>query len=92
MVKVLQWLLSQNGYSAWSVDGIFGANTLKAVKAYQAANGLAADGIAGKNTLALLYNQDRKEEGTYKVVIGGLAYEAAAELASKYKGTLEKEG
>ena len=49
-VKVLQWLLSQNGYSAGSVDGIFGANTLKAVKAYQAANGLAADGIAGKNT------------------------------------------
>lgn len=49
-VKVLQWLLSQNGYSAGSIDGIFGANTLKAVKAYQAANGLAADGIAGKNT------------------------------------------
>lgn len=49
-VKVLQWLLSLNGYNAGTVDGIFGANTLKAVKAYQTAKGLTADGIVGKNT------------------------------------------
>ena len=49
-VKVLQWLLSLNGYNVGTVDGIFGANTLKAVKAYQKAKGLAADGIVGKNT------------------------------------------
>lgn len=49
-VKVLQWLLSLNGYNVGTVDGIFGANTLKAVKAYQVAKGLDADGVVGKNT------------------------------------------
>lgn len=91
-VKKLQETLNAMGYDCGTADGIFGAKTEIAVRSFQQANGIAADGIAGKNTLALLYNQDRKEEGTYKVVIGGLAYEAAAELASKYKGTLEKEG
>lgn len=35
-------------------DGIFGANTEKAVKAFQAAHNLAADGIVGKQTKAAL--------------------------------------
>lgn len=91
-VKKLQETLNALGYDCGTADGIFGAKTEIAVRSFQQANGLAADGIAGKNTLALLYNKEGKEEGTYKVVIGGLAYEAAAELASKYKGTLEKEG
>lgn len=91
-VKKLQETLNALGYDCGTVDGIFGAKTETAVRSFQQTNGLAVDGIAGKNTMALLYNQDRKEEGTYKVVICGLAYEAAAELASKYKGTLEKEG
>lgn len=49
-VKVLQWLLNENGYNAGKTDGIFGENTLKAVKAYQKAKGLTVDGIVGKNT------------------------------------------
>lgn len=53
-VKVLQWLLSLNGYNIGTVDGIFGANTLKGVKAYQVAKGLDADGVVGKNTWAKL--------------------------------------
>ena len=91
-VKKLQETLNTLGYDCGTADGIFGAKTEIAVRSFQQANGLAADGIAGKNTLALLYNNEGKEEGTYKVVISGLAYEAAAELASKYKGMLEKEG
>ena len=91
-VKKLQETLNALGYDCGTADGIFGAKTEIAVRSFQQANGLAEDGIAGKNTLALLYNKEGKEEGTYKVVIGGLAYEAAAELASKYNGTLEKEG
>ena len=35
-------------------DGIFGAKTAQAVKAYQKDNGLVVDGIAGKNTLGAL--------------------------------------
>ena len=53
-VKVLQWLLNENGYGAGNVDGIYGNNTLKAVKAYQKAKGLTVDGIVGKNTWAKL--------------------------------------
>jgi len=53
-VKVLQWLLSMNGYNVGTVDGIFGANTQKAVKAYQTAKGLSADGIVGKQTWSKL--------------------------------------
>ena len=49
-VKVLQWLLNENGYNAGTVDGIFGTKTLTAVKAYQQAKGLTADGIVGRNT------------------------------------------
>ena len=49
-VKVLQWLLNDKGYNAGTADGIFGAKTLSAVKAYQQAKGLTADGIVGRNT------------------------------------------
>lgn len=49
-VKVLQWLLSLNGYNVGTVDGVFGAKTEKAVKAYQKAKGLESDGVAGKKT------------------------------------------
>lgn len=39
------------GYYSGSVDGIYGSGTEKAVKKFQKANGLTADGIAGKATL-----------------------------------------
>ena len=36
-------------------DGIFGSGTEKAVRDFQKSHGLAADGIAGPRTMALLY-------------------------------------
>ena len=50
-VKTLQTALNQLGYSAGSADGKFGAGTQKAVTAFQKANGLTADGKAGRITL-----------------------------------------
>jgi len=50
----LQASLYVNGHDPKGIDGIFGANTEKAVKSFQRAKGLAADGIAGKNTWAKL--------------------------------------
>jgi hypothetical protein len=49
-VKVLQFMLYVNGFECGNADGIFGAKTLAAVKAYQKAHGLTADGIVGRNT------------------------------------------
>lgn len=54
-VKLLQFLLNEIGHDAGKTDGIFGSNTLAAVKAFQKASGLAVDGIAGKNTLNALW-------------------------------------
>ena len=53
-VRVLQRLLTAKGYSTQGVDGDFGDNTEKALKKYQAAVNLTADGICGKDTWTAL--------------------------------------
>lgn len=53
-VTELQKMLNQNGDYNLAEDGIFGSNTLDAVKKYQQANGLTVDGIVGQNTWAAL--------------------------------------
>lgn len=55
-VKALQILLIGNSYSCgkWGADGDFGADTEKAVKAFQKANGLDVDGIVGIATWSAL--------------------------------------
>ena len=56
-VEKLQNALIDAGYDVGSTgaDGVFGKNTQAAVQKYQKDNGLAVDGIAGKNTLGALY-------------------------------------
>lgn len=49
-VKTLQRLLTVLGHDTKGTDGIFGNNTLAAVKAFQTAEGLSADGIVGAKT------------------------------------------
>lgn len=50
----LQQYLTAKGYGLGAIDGIFGAKTLEAVKAYQADNGLAIDGIVGQKTWSMI--------------------------------------
>lgn len=52
--KQYQQMLTDLGYDTGGVDGIFGRKTGEAVKAFQRASGLKADGILGKNTIAAL--------------------------------------
>lgn len=50
-VKQIQTKLKNWGYYNGNVDGIYGSQTLSAVKKFQKKNGLAVDGIAGEKTL-----------------------------------------
>lgn len=52
-VRKLQQELKKAGYNI-AADGVFGAETQAAVEAYQRANGLGVDGIAGNQTLGSL--------------------------------------
>ena len=53
-VKLLQQALNKAGYSVGAVDGSYGPATEAAVRAYQKANKLSVDGIAGQQTLGSL--------------------------------------
>ena len=61
-VRVLQFALIDLGFAmpistkngASLPDGIFGAETLKTVMAFQRANGLVVDGVVGAHTTELL--------------------------------------
>lgn len=50
-VRTIQTKLKRWGYYNGNVDGIYGSQTLEAVKYFQRKNGLVVDGIAGKRTL-----------------------------------------
>ena len=53
-IKQIQCLLEYLGYEPGVIDGANGPNTRDAVMAFQRAEGLATDGIAGANTQAQL--------------------------------------
>jgi uncharacterized protein YraI len=53
-VKELQEALNKLGYSCGQVDGDFGSNTQKAVKSFQSAKGLIADGEYGAQSHAVM--------------------------------------
>ena len=57
-VRKLQEALNAAGSYALALDGIYGEKTKQAVTAYQKANGLGVDGIAGRETLGHLYSAD----------------------------------
>ncbi len=56
-VTQLQKALQQLGYYTGSLDGKYGTGTVAAVTAYQTAQGLSVDGVAGSSTIALLEAQ-----------------------------------
>ena len=59
LVLALQQSLTQYGYYTGDIDGRYGNQTRQAVERFQYCHGLAADGIAGKNTLTVLYDSDQ---------------------------------
>ena len=57
-VKTLQKRLKELGYFKSTIDGKFGRDTVNALKAFQEANGLEADGVAGKATYTALFSDN----------------------------------
>jgi hypothetical protein len=53
-VRLLQHALVRLGYSPGTIDGVYGPGTESAVKQFQQAHGLVADGIAGTKTLSAM--------------------------------------
>ena len=60
-VKDLQEALNTLGFKAGKVDGIFGAATERAVKAFQSSVGIDADGIVGPITWLNIDEADQSE-------------------------------
>ena len=56
-VRAVQALLNGYGYNSGAVDGIFGGGTAAAVKRFQMASDLAADGIVGRDTWSRLLGE-----------------------------------
>lgn len=76
-VRQIQQALKDKGYYTGSVDGIFGTQTKNAVIAFQKANSLSADGIAGPNTLSTL-----GITGSSNVNVGSSDYNLLARIIS----------
>ncbi len=53
-VAALQFLLAWHGFPSWEFDGVFGERLDSAVRGFQRFAGLAADGVAGRATIAAL--------------------------------------
>ena len=60
-VKTLQEKLKKLGYYKGSIDGVYGSGTIAAVRAFQTRNRLTVDGVAGEDTLKILYSSSAKE-------------------------------
>jgi len=56
-VKEVQGLLKEAGAYNKPLTGIYNADTLSAVKEFQASRGIEQDGIAGGQTLMFLYRE-----------------------------------
>ncbi|SBW19191.1 peptidoglycan-binding domain-containing protein [Protofrankia symbiont of Coriaria ruscifolia] len=65
-VQTVQYLLRAHGYSV-AIDGLFGASTEAAVRAFQSSAGLGADGAVGDQTwpalVIVIREGDRSEKG-----------------------------
>ena len=68
-VADLQRLLNADPRYPTKVDGIFGGDTESSVRAFQADNGLTADGIVGPKTWAKLDEVEADEDGEQTVPI-----------------------
>ncbi|MDD4600598.1 hypothetical protein SDC9_37322 [bioreactor metagenome] len=94
-VQAVQSMLSEKGFLSGTVDGIFGRQTLNAVKEFQRINGLVADGVVGYETYQYLsrVHDDPSRSGRALSVIAS-AYTAYDDGTTgyTYRGNLLRKG
>ncbi len=71
-VKILQNRLIYLGYLSGTADGVFAETTEAGVVAFQKRNSLTADGVAGPDTLELLYSSAAKRASSVVAYLGAL--------------------
>lgn len=81
-VKDVQARLKKFGFYHGKIDGIRGPQTIRAIKMFQSARGLVADGLVGPKTAAVLFVQLRHEEA---IVVPSVAIDAAPWIGIGYK-------
>lgn len=84
-IRLLQQGLNAVGYSL-SVDGRFGPRTLSAILAFQQANALKVDGIAGRQTLLALEGKSSVNQAAQSLRMGDSGQEVRL-LQEKLKET-----
>ena len=85
-VKKLQQALDILGYYDGKIDGDYGSGTTAAVKAYQKAKGLTADGYAGERTVKSIFGSCSSKSLTTQAAPGSSksASSSSGKAASKY--------
>jgi len=84
-VKATQCFLNYRMGSALLIDGVYGAVTANAIKAFQKSKGLLEDGVAGPKTLSLLVAP--VTAGTTNLAVRATQY-----LLSKFSSTINIDG
>lgn len=82
-VVTLQNRLIKLGYLRGTADGKFGRDTKSALIAFQKANGLKTDGVAGTNTLAALSGDNAKSNTTTTNLRVGAISDAVKDLQNR---------
>lgn len=95
-VKILQEKLISEGYALpkFGADSDFGNETLNAVKAFQKAKGLTADGVVGEKTWKALDGGliNPAKVDIYTVTITQLNKEQAEAIINEWGGSMKVEG
>ena len=70
-VRILQQTLKRLGFLSGAADGKFGAETREAVRQFQQAGGLTADGVVGAATWAALPAEDEEPSAPTRICLTG---------------------
>lgn len=88
-ISSIQQALSDQGYYAGKVDGVFGQLTLQAVRKFQKDNGLVVDGVVGKATKRALFDDATIEKMQDMPTILGDAKSSAPSSLSEQQPALQ---